>query len=102
MFSEKVQERLALLDSILVTTSDKALQLTETKTNGEARVWLHLKNPCILFSHLEDKKLQYFVNQKCADYVMYEYAEGTWKTHIFELKRSIGEKKWELKWNYQG
>lgn len=57
---------------------------------------LKLNHPCILFKDLEKKKLRYFKNQMCSDYVLFEYIDqdDNWRIHIFELKRSVGEKEW--------
>lgn len=95
MFSVELQERLKLLDEHLVFSDKRRLLLKEKKKDGEAELTLQLQNPCILFSKLEDKKLRYFKNQKCADYVLYEYKENSWEMYIFELKRSIGLSQWD-------
>lgn len=95
MFSAELQKRLQLLDEHLVFMDDHQLLLEEKKTDGEAKLLLQLQNPCILFSKLEDKKLRYFKNQKCADYILYEWKENSWGMHIFELKRSVGFSSWE-------
>ncbi len=95
MFSAELQKRLQLLDEHLVFMDDHQLLLEEKKADGAAKLLLQLQNPCILFSKLEDKKLRYFKNQKCADYILYECKEDSWEMHIFELKRSIGVASWE-------
>ena len=71
MFSAELQKRLQLLDEHLVFMDDHQLLLEEKKADGAAKLLLQLQNPCILFSKLEDKKLRYFKNHKCADYILY-------------------------------
>ncbi|NBK93490.1 hypothetical protein D5278_16150 [bacterium 1XD21-13] len=95
MFSTELQERLKLLDDHLVAFDENQFVLKEKRTEGKAELTLKLCAPCILFCKLEDKKLKYFKNQKCADYLLYEYKENHWEMHIFELKRSIGLSQWE-------
>ena len=78
MFQEKVQKRLNLFiigTNQPVEISDKSFQLTEIKKDGKADLRVDVSSPCILFRDLENKKLQYFNNQKCADYVMFENIE---------------------------
>ena len=94
MFCDKLQKRIDLLDQNLVLVSDCEVHLTE-KGEGKADLTLHLQNPCILFCGLEDHKLGYFKNQKCADYVLYECSGGQWSVHIFELKRTMSESSWK-------
>lgn len=96
MFQEEVRKRLELLEGDLVLCSDKNFHLREKRKEGEADLVLSLKNPCILFQKLEEKKLDYFKNKKCADFILYEQKQEIWRIHIFELKRSIGEKAWEI------
>lgn len=94
MFSNEVQERIDLLESGLVKTSKQEMHLTEKTEEGSADLTLHLNNACILFSDLENKKLGYFRNKKCADYIVYENRASGWILHVFELKRSVGQKEW--------
>lgn len=96
MFSGEIQKRLALMQSELVTTSSTAFCLQEKEDSGYAKLELHVNNPCILFRSLEKKKLNYFINQKCADYVIFECRDNQWYAHILELKRTISEKSWSL------
>ncbi len=95
MFCEDVEKRLELLDRGSVIISDRQMQLTEKEEQGAASLKLILQYPCILFCGLEKKKLQYFKNQKCSDYVLFEFAKDHWLLHIFELKRSVGVSEWE-------
>lgn len=95
MFQGEIRNRLDLLDKNVVDESDTQLHLMETRNDGAADLLLDLHYPCILFKKLEDKKLKYFLNDHCADYVMYEYRDNVWIPHIFELKRSIGTKEWD-------
>lgn len=94
-FQEELRKRLDMLDSAVVHISDKELKLVEKRSEGSAELNLTLHSPCILFEKLEDKKLKYFKNEKCADYIMYEKKEDEWYLHIFELKRSIGSSEWD-------
>lgn len=94
MFQDKLQKRMDLLDQNLVLISESEAHLTE-KGEGEADLTLHLQNPCILFRGLEDHKLGYFKNQKCADYALFECRCGQWSVHIFELKRTMSESNWK-------
>ncbi|MGN0170901.1 MAG: hypothetical protein ACI39H_09105 [Lachnospiraceae bacterium] len=97
MFQDNVQKRLALFifgEGQPVQVSDKMFHLTE-QGQGEADLTIRISKPCILFRDLENKKLQYFENQKCADYVIFENNEDRWRIHIFELKRSIGVAEWK-------
>lgn len=95
MFQEEIQKRLDMLEKELVWVSDSQLHLTEDRAKGEADLTLKLENPCILFRKLEEKKLGYFQNKKCADYVLYEQRGDRWSVHIFELKRTVKESNWE-------
>lgn len=100
---EELQERLELLDSNLVLVSEKEFHLKEKKSEGIAELTLELHNFCILFSELEKKKLGYFKNKKCADFLMFERNQGSWIVHIFELKRSVGESEWKkMKEQFKG
>lgn len=103
MFQEDVQKRLELLDSGAIDVSSMQMHLTEKTDAGYADLQLELYSPCILFRNLEKKKLQYFKNQKCSDYVMFEYTKEQWFLHIFELKRSIGKNEWiQVKKQFMG
>lgn len=103
MFQEDVQKRLELLDSGAIDVSRKQMHLTEKTEAGYAELKLEIYSPCILFRNLEKKKLQYFKNQKCSDYVMFEYVKERWFLHIFELKRSIGKNEWiQVKKQFMG
>lgn len=93
MFQEDVEERLSMLDPKLVHSADMLLHLKEGTKDGKADLTLKLSNPCILFADLEHKKLRYFRNRKCADYIMYENVKGQWKLHVFELKRIVNRKE---------
>lgn len=98
MFQEKVQKRLNLFitgTNQPVEISDQSFHLIEKDESGKADLQIDLSAPCILFRDLENKKLQYFKNQKCADYVMFEKVEDTWCIHIFEFKRTVTPQKWE-------
>ncbi|MCD7812815.1 MAG: hypothetical protein LUH20_01955 [Lachnospiraceae bacterium] len=90
-----MKKRLGELDKNLVEYSDDSLHLIEDSTEGKADLELKLQMPCILFKHLEDKKLQYFLIEKCADFVVLEYKNDDWFVHIFEMKRTIRPKSWE-------
>lgn len=95
MFQGELQKRLDLLNDDLVQVSDSQLHLVEKREQGIADLELNLTNPCILFKDLENRKLDYFKNKKCADYVLYEKKNEKWFLHIFEMKRSVGEKEWK-------
>lgn len=97
MFNDNVQQRLALFEvgpEKKVEYSNEVLHLTE-KGAGQADVEVDLSNPCILFKDLEKRKLKYFKNDMCADYVLFEYEGQCWTIHIFELKRTVKTKEWE-------
>lgn len=97
MFQDDVQKRLDLLvvgTNQPVQISDKLFHLTE-KGQGKADLTVSLLAPCILFCDLERKKLQYFKNKHCADYVIFEFVTSGWRIHIFELKRSVGVDEWK-------
>lgn len=103
MFAEELQKRLDMLNADLVHISDKELCMTEKSKAGAANLTLKLKNQSILFEDLEHKKLQYFCNQKCADYIMYENVNGQWKLHVFELKRTVSKGSWsDMKLQFMG
>ena len=95
MFDEKIKERIDMLDVNLVKQSDSDFTLREIKKEGEAELKVEIKNPGILFEKLEGKKLGYFNNQKCADFLLYENCGNRWRIHIFEMKRSIAENEWK-------
>ncbi len=94
MFQAGIQERIQLMEPALVESSDKCLYLTE-KGEGKAELEVRLCNDCILIRNLENNKLEYFKNKKCADYVMFESKDDIWKVHIFEMKRTVKEETWE-------
>lgn len=97
MFQNGVQKRLDLFvvgTNQPVQISDKLFHLTE-KGQGNADLTVNLLAPCILFCDLEHKKLQYFKNKHCADYVIFEFATSGWRIHIFELKRTVGVDEWQ-------
>lgn len=99
MFQEKLQKKLAIFEvgeKKPVQVSDKSFYLTE-KGEGEAKLKINLSSPCILVRDLEKRKLQYFKNKKCADYVIFESNNESWRVHIFELKRTVDEKEWSDK-----
>lgn len=103
MFQGEIQKRLDLLDANLVLTSNSQLHLQENNEEGKADLTLNLQNPCIMFKNLERKKLGYFKNAVCADYVLYEHCENIWKVHIFEMKRTINKKHWlHMKEQFKG
>lgn len=95
MFSGEIQQRISLMRSDLVQISGNYFELEEKSEEGSAHLTVHVKNPSILFCDLENKKLGYFLNQKCADYVIFEKRENGWFIHIIELKRTIKKKTWE-------
>mgnify|MGYP004516952973 CR=1 FL=1 len=106
MFQSEVQKRLKLLivgQDQLVEISDQLFHLKEAG-QGEADLKVTFSNECVLFRKLEKKGLQYFQNQKCADYVLFEYRDDVWYVHIFELKRTISSKRWneEIKIQFAG
>jgi len=94
-FSAEVQKRIDLLRKECIDTSDKQLELTERSEQGTAELQMDLQYPCILFKKLEKHKLQYFKNDKCADYIVFENRGKSWLLHIFELKRTVTNLKWE-------
>lgn len=99
MFQEKVQKKLKIFDvgdNYPIQISDKLFCLTE-KGEGEANLKVTLSSECILFQELEKRKLQYFKNKKCADYVIFENKDGSWRVHIFELKKTVDSKEWSNK-----
>lgn len=97
MFHRDIQKRIDLLNGGLIEISQVQVHLDEKNEEGFADLQLKLNNPCILFRDLENKKLQYFKNKMCSDYVMFEYVkkDNDWRVHIFELKRSVGGKEWK-------
>ena len=105
MFKDNVQQRLTLFEvgqGKNVECSDEIFHLTE-KGEGQADVEVSLSNPCILFRDLENRKLKYFKNNKCADYVLFEYQGQNWIVHIFELKKTVKTKEWEhIKQQFSG
>lgn len=94
MFHAGLQERIQLMEPALVECSDQCLHLTE-KGEGQADLAIRLRNKCILIRNLENNKMEYFKNKKCADYVMFEGIDGIWKAHIFEMKRTVKKETWE-------
>ena len=94
MFRAELQERIQLMEPELVKVSDQSLHLTE-KGEGEADLEIQLVNKCILIQKLENSKPEYFLNKKCADYVIFENTDTSWKAHIFEMKKTISTNKWE-------
>lgn len=103
MFQGELQKRLDLLDSHLIFISDSQIHIDEKREQGRADLTLNLQNPCILFRGLEDHMLGYFKNKKCADHVLFEQKDNDWILHIFEMKRSVGEKEWKkIKEQFRG
>ncbi|MDE7184857.1 MAG: hypothetical protein K2O40_10385 [Lachnospiraceae bacterium] len=94
MFQTGLQERIQLLEPELVEVSDTCLHLTE-KGDGQADLMIQLRTQCILIRKLEKNKLEYFLNKKCADYVLLEHTVKGWIAHIFEMKRTIKTDTWE-------
>lgn len=94
MFPENVQKRLDLLNPMLIEVSKECIHIVEATSGGAADLTVNLQNSSILFKNLENKKLQYFKNAKCADCVLFEYSGTHWITHIFECKRSVGKGEW--------
>ena len=92
MFRAELQERIQLMEPELVKVSDQSLHLTE-KGEGEADLEIQLVNKCILIQKLENSKPEYFLNKKCADYVLFENTDTSWKAHIFEMKKTISTNK---------
>lgn len=103
MFSGELQRRLELLNKDLIVVADQEVHLKENSKEGFVDLTLRLQNKCIVFKDLEHRKLEYFENKKCADYLMYEQKGGQWLVHIFELKRSVGESEWgKIKLQFKG
>lgn len=95
MFSAEVQKRIDLLHQNCIDVSNKQLCLTEKSEQGIAELQMDLQHPCILFRNLEKRKLQYFKNGRCADYILFENSADSWILHIFELKRTVTGPRWE-------
>lgn len=93
--SQKVQKRIDLLRQDCVEVSDKQFILTEKNEGGAAELRIELQHPGVLFRSLEKRKLQYFKNSKCADYILFENRGESWVLHVFELKRTVTDSKWE-------
>ena len=94
-FSAEVRKRIDLLHQDCIDDSDKQLILTEKCKQGAAELQLDLQYRCILFKNLDKHKLGYFKNEKCADYIVFENIDKSWFLHIFELKRTVTNSKWE-------
>lgn len=94
MFLAGLQERIGLMEPELVQISDECHHLTENG-EGQADLEVQVSNNCILIRNLENNKLQYFKNKKCADYVMFESIDDIWRVHIFEMKRTVKKETWE-------
>lgn len=103
MFQAGLQERMQLLEPELVEVSDTCLHLTE-KGEGQADLTIQLNSQCILIRKLEKNKLEYFLNKKCADYVLFECTGECWIAHIYEMKRTVKTDTWEteIKKQFQG
>lgn len=103
MFQAKIQERIQLIQKTLVESEGECFRLTE-KGEGKADLRIHAHGQCILIRNLETNKPDYFVNKKCADYVLFENTDDGWKAHIFELKRTVKADVWEteIKKQFQG
>lgn len=103
MFQAGLQKRIQLMEPALVEISEECLHLTE-KGEGQADLEVQLSNKCILVRNLEKNKLEYFLNKKCADYVLFESTDANWNAHIFEMKRTVKEDTWEteIKKQFQG
>lgn len=91
MLNGIVKERIVLLNNNLVKVSNADILLTEGNESGAARLKILTDNPPIMFCDLENKKLSHFINQKCADYLIFENVQGVWWKHIFELKKTVQE-----------
>lgn len=106
MFQEKVQSRLCLLTEGKdqpVELSEREFHLIEKSEGGEADLRVGIFGECILFRGLEKRKLQYFKNNKCADYVIFESGDDICILHIFELKRTVKKDEWEhIKQQFSG
>lgn len=73
---------------------EKQLHLKEKDRADFADLQVNLKNPCILFKDLQNRKLGYFKNNRCADYILYENIGENWYLHIFELKTKVKKDTW--------
>ncbi|MDE7201695.1 MAG: hypothetical protein K2O91_07280 [Lachnospiraceae bacterium] len=100
MFQAGLQERSLLIEPGLVQRSNTSLHLTE-KGEGQADLEVRLISECILIRNHENNKMQYFINKKCADYVMFESIDDIWRVHIFEMKKTVNEEKWENEIKHQ-
>lgn len=103
MFRAGIQERIQLIQSTFVESEGECFRLTE-KGEGKADLKIQAHSQCILIRNLEKNKPEYFVNKKCADYVLFESTDDGWKVHIFELKRTVKPDVWEteIKRQFQG
>lgn len=94
MFQVGIQERIQLIQKTLVESEGECFCLTE-KGEGKADLKIQAHSQCILIRNLEKNKPGYFVNKKCADYVLFENTDHGWTAHIFELKRTVKSDVWE-------
>jgi hypothetical protein len=95
MFPKKVAQRLSCLDCKLYKQSDKKFSITETIKDGEAELHVNLRNAAIHFENVDERRWPYLTHKNCADAIVFQYADGRWILHIFELKRTIRSDSWK-------
>lgn len=95
MITIDLQERLSWLDKNLVQASNEYITLEETRQDGRALLQCKLENYCISFNKIENMKIPHFVDQKCADALVFErLPNGNWVVHVLEFKRKVTPEKW--------
>jgi hypothetical protein len=95
MFPKIVERRLSFLDKNLCEQSDKEFVIIENNKDGKAELHVSLRNAAICFKKTDEKTWPYLTHKKCADSVVFKYADGKWSLHIFEFKTTVRRGDWE-------
>lgn len=89
MFDVELTKRINLLEKTKVEQSNKTIDIQEMDSSGKGIVKLSVNNPCLSFKKMDKNCLGYFKCKNTADGLVFEYKDGTWYTHIFELKSNL-------------
>jgi hypothetical protein len=95
MFPKTVERRLSFIDKNLCEQSDGNFVIGENTEGGKAKLHLCLRNAAICFKKIDKHTWPYLTHKKCADSVVFKYADGKWSLHIFEFKTTVRHDGWE-------
>ncbi|WP_047150820.1 hypothetical protein [Aneurinibacillus tyrosinisolvens] len=70
------------------------LLVKEKQVEGEAELLCQFQNEAFQFALEGTNKIDYLVNQKCADGIILEDKSGKWHLHIIECKKTVQGSSW--------